>query len=103
MMKVIAALIVVFFAALTGLAAMAALSTHARAQTICGPLPDLLAALARRYDERTVFEGKTGNGGKLILTLAPDGTWTVLSVSPGGEPACALGGGKDGALTGKPA
>ena len=68
--------------------AAAALTIPAQAQGArCGGYVDVLADLARSYQERIVWTGERGAAGTLVITARSDGsTWTALLVR--GEIAC---------------
>ena len=70
-----------------------ALSQRAAAQALCAPLPNLLAGIKARFDETPVFIG-TAKDRRYIVTAAPSGSWTLIQVEPGGEPACIIAGGE---------
>lgn len=59
----------------------------------CGPLEQVLRDLDARFHERGLWEGLDRNGGRTILTVAPDGsTWTALRVQ--GATACIVAAGE---------
>jgi hypothetical protein len=78
---------VVSAAAITVLAALwpASAGSAAAAPAACGPRADVLAQLARQYDEVPKAVG-LANGGNLVEVLASsDGaTWTIILTSPKG-------------------
>lgn len=80
---------IIFFAPLLWLAVALAAS----AQTPqCGPLAEVLAGLASRYNEVVVNDGEAGGGRVLLITATPDGaTWTTVMVQ--GDLACLVASG----------
>jgi len=44
----------------------------------CGNRDAILAALERTWDEVPLVRGVTSSGGLYELTVAPEGSWTVL-------------------------
>ena len=67
----------------------------AEAATQCGPRADVLAMLAKKFEERPVAIGLSGNGRLLEILARDDGrTWTVVSTSPEGL-TCVLDAGEE--------
>lgn len=68
-----------------GLAAFAAvmvlfvLVQPAGAQSLCAPLPDLLASLQRNFGEFIVLDAEAGDGSRLLITRADSGSWSAVS------------------------
>ena len=75
------------------LALLAFIPATAQAQTACAPLPDLLAALKRKFNEVPIWEGQNDSF-KFIIVANGDDSWTVISVAASGEPACLITSGK---------
>lgn len=73
----------------------------------CGRIDDLTAATARKYAEAPAFSGQQGDELSIIITVAPDGNWTVFRVSIARNVGCIIATG-DGwhvfkpSLTGQP-
>lgn len=75
------------------------LMRDADAQTVkivrlCAPLPDLLDGLRRAHDEVPLFYGRNDRHA-FVVTRAPKGSWSLVEIGPGGEPACLIDGGGD--------
>lgn len=77
-----------FFAA----AALALSATPTLAQGPCAPLPQALAALQKEAAEVPVARGLDQRGISVVLTLAPDGSFSVLAVRPDGVACLAFTG-----------
>lgn len=75
------------------LALLAFIPATAQAQVACAPLPDLLAALQKKFGEVPIWEGQ-GKTHKYIIVANGDESWTVISVANSGEPACLITSGK---------
>lgn len=75
------------------LIATLAFATPAFAEQQCGPVTDMLAGLASRYDEAPRVSALMSGGDLLIVTAAPGGGWTAIGVSADGE-ACILAAGE---------
>ncbi len=75
------------------IAFLAIFARPAAAQSNCGPMTRIAAALASRYGEAPVASGLSGSGAAIVLFATPDGgTFTVLVVRPDGT-ACGLASG----------
>lgn len=61
---------------------------------LCAPLADLLEGFKAAHKETPAWIGTTMGGNRLILVASVDGSWTLIEVAAGGEPACAIAGGK---------
>ncbi len=74
---------------------MAAFSLSAHAATFCAPHADVLALLAKKYQEQRIALGVTIGGGLIEVVASEDGgTWTILVTTPDGE-TCVLAAGED--------
>lgn len=49
-------------------------------QQPCGPIQEFLKQLEAKFKEFVVMEGDAGAGGRVIVTRADDGSWSVLAV-----------------------
>lgn len=63
-----------------------------RAQMLCGPLPDILAGLAKRFGEFPIIR-MTGEQGGYVLTRSDSGRWTLVRVI--GETGCFVATGRE--------
>jgi hypothetical protein len=65
------------------LAAIAVAATPAQAQRVCLPRDDMLAGLAKRYNEAPMAGAVTYDGNLIELVSTPDGlTWTLIITTP---------------------
>lgn len=72
-------------------AALLLLASPALAQQACGPTREVVAELARQFQERKIAAGEMRNGGLLVIYATRDGaTWTAVREMPGGV-SCLLG------------
>lgn len=68
-----------------------ALSSPAHAQPpACAPLPIVLDGLAKEYGEVPVNRGIDDRGVVAMLTLARDGSWSVVATDPRSGTACVV-------------
>lgn len=65
-------------------------SAHALAR--CAPHDDLLAELARIYEERLFAIGVTSPGALIEITVSPSGTFTIILTQPPGISCMVMGG-----------
>ncbi len=65
---------------------------------VCDPVAEVLKGALEKYHEAPVFDGATISGGPVIITMGPDGSWTMFLVQPG--KLCGIAAGK---LTAVPA
>lgn len=64
----------------------------------CGPADELRGILAQEFDEQRRFVGIAGGAGRVELWHNADtGSWTILTVRPGGR-ACVAALGAAGAI-----
>lgn len=67
--------------------AVACLCTPALAQQsqpVCFPAEDALKAALTKYHEQPMALGLAGNGKIIVLTLSPEGSWTIwIQPQPG--------------------
>ncbi len=59
---------------------------------VCDPAAEVLKGALEKYHEAPVFDGATISGGPVIITMGPDGSWTMFLVQPG--KLCGIAAGK---------
>lgn len=75
------------------IAALAAFSLPASAQTPCDNYDDLVETLASRYDEHSIAAGLSTTGHLVETFATADGsTWTIVFTDPAGK-ACLMAAG----------
>ncbi len=62
------------------------------ADLVCGPNADVLKGAQERFHEAPMFSGQSVGGEPLVMTMGPDGSWTMF-LSRGGN-LCAIAAGK---------
>ncbi|MBI2718907.1 MAG: hypothetical protein HYX36_09110 [Rhizobiales bacterium] len=68
---------------------LAAMSTSAQAQMVCGDRTVILKALNGKYQEMPNGMGLAGEKTLVELYTAKTGSWTILMTQPGG-PSCII-------------
>lgn len=63
-------------------------------QQVCGPLADVLKRLEQKFKEFVVMEGLAPNG-RVIVTRADGGSWSVVSVQKESDIACLMATGEE--------
>lgn len=58
----------------------------------CAPPAELLTWLETEHGERVVGLGRLGNGAAVLLTMSPEGSWTLLAAMPDGTACMAAAG-----------
>lgn len=90
---------------LSAIAIMAASSSIADAQQVCGPRREVIDTIKSKYGETESWFGIVADGNEkavMLLLTGRDGSWTLLLVRP--DVACGIAsGGKSTALFGDPA
>lgn len=58
----------------------------------CAPPAELLTWLETEHGEHVVGLGRLGNGAAVLLTMSPEGSWTLLAAMPDGTACMAAAG-----------
>lgn len=80
---------------------MFATTNAALAAPACGPYGDVTSALTDTYGEESIFSGASAEGGVELFADRADGSWSVVTVAPGGM-TCLRAAGKGFELLGEP-
>ncbi len=68
------------------------MSASRAAELVCGPSADVLKGALEKYHEQPAFEGTTVGGNSVVMTMGPDGAWTIFLVQA--DKLCAIAAGK---------